>query len=196
MTITSLTKKYAMDIDEIGLSTDVPLLKLDMFCPELGETLINRGNNWSREQCILRVRLDNPCTRNCPHGQKIRAELEATGEDWKLTPFQIIYVSENEEADGETRKLSQTERKKRNLKIAIQLVSGISAEDVSIQYSMSKHYVRQVTYNCIRNLDQKMFDKRPTKEKLEYLRQKKSHFLPLLIQQLNEMEPTNEILQD
>lgn len=173
---------YSMDLSEVGIGDPTPHLNYDMCCPEVG---LSGGYNWSREQCILRVRLNNPCTVKCTHGREIRAELEATGEDWQLEPFPGVAVGKKAAKrvtpPKDPNRMWPGKHKERNIRISVDIASGLSVGSVSEKYGMSPTNIRRITnsYFCIAN--PKVFKACPGNvTRIEFVRTNKAFFLPFL----------------
>lgn len=176
---------YSMDTNEIGLGDAVADLKFDMHCPKAGN--FDSGvNNWSSEQCILRVRVNNPCVVKCSHGRKIKAAMDAAGGDYKLEAFTGVAVGEKTK-----RKVKREENpndkwpgrnKERNMKIAIALINGASVLSLSMKYSMSKTSVRKFSYRYYAVANPRVFAACSKQEsKTEFAQKNKNLILPFLI---------------
>jgi len=180
-----------MDLNEIGLSSASPDLTLDMFCPKVGgmgkqSTYNSSANNWSREQCILRVRLNNPCTINCPHGKEILAELEASGEDWQLDPFPGVAVGKKPKGRFKQPPNPNDKwpgiKKERNVKLTRDIITGMPVFTAAEKYGVSPTNIRRVFNTYFEIANPKVFRACPANiSRIEYARVNKVLVLPYLV---------------
>lgn len=186
----TLATKYEMCLNEIGIAGASPELTLDMYCPQVGggsaSSYSSTTNNWSREQCILRVRLNNPCTAKCPHGKEIRAELEAAGGDWKLEPFPGVAVGQKTKRrpkkKADPNDMWPGKNKERNIKMAIELIEGMSVADLAEKYYVSKTNIRKIAYRYFEAANPRVFKACPEKfNKTEFARRNKIFIRPFLV---------------
>jgi len=175
---------YSMDLNAIGVSTISPELKLDMYCHQVGGTA--GRNNWSTEQCILRVRLNNPCVIKCAYGRKLKAQMDASGEDYKLEPFTGIVVGEK--TKERLKKVENPndkwpgQKKERNMKIAIELVKGATVRSLADKYAVSKTNIRKVSYRYYMVANARVFSACPEHmSKTEFAQLNKKLILPFLV---------------
>lgn len=72
--------EYTTDLNEITTG-DIksPVLELDMICPKIRTVGKAAMNNWSSQQCLLRIELGSECIKNCRFAKALIKELEANG---------------------------------------------------------------------------------------------------------------------
>ncbi len=179
----ALATKYAMDMEEVGIGDDSPDLKLNMRCPQLGN---GPANNWSIEQCLLRVRVNNPCTVTCKFGRDLKAQLDATGEDYLLEPFPGLAVGQK------TKKKSRRVKnfndrwpgrnKERDVNMAREMLNGTSFAELSEKYLVCQTNIRRIVYKCLRIANPSVYEACPEHmNQAVFAKLNKSVLLPHLV---------------
>ncbi len=175
----------SMDLNEIGITDAVANLKFNMRCPKLGD-LGHTGFNWTQDQCVLRVRLNNPCVKNCVFGRKLKAALDARGEDYTLEAFPGIVVAQKTKGKSKAKVLPNSKwpgaNKERNIKIAVELLEGATVLALAERYEIDRTSVRKLIYNYLEVANRSVFLSCPQKtNRADYFRLNKAFFLPALV---------------
>lgn len=183
--------KYSVDIEEVlGGDIGQPALEFNIVCPRiLGPTKKTSANNWSLEQCDLRVRISSPCTFDCKYGKMIRERYEDAGIDY-LEPedyVQKVYTEKelnskkgkhkkNPSMYGDWGKISLLER---NMNMVMDILDGKDYDAVADEYCVTLHVLRAkvILYCKLANIEvYKQYSGLPTKT-IEYLRKNKKLFI-------------------
>ena len=178
---------YAMDLEEIGVGGETQALVFDMRCPQIG---VDSGiNNWTKAQCVLRVRTGNPCTVRCKYGKEAKAELDASGIDYRLESILVAGGPKKENKKKkplvlmvDPNKKWPGRQKKRNINIAIDLLNGCSVDDLVVKYLVQESSIKKISYQYYRVANPEVFDACPSKTiKLDFARINKNLLLPHLV---------------
>ena len=176
---------YSMDLEAVGLGEPTADLKFDMYCPEAGCRSSNT-NNWSSEQCTLRVRVNNPCVVKCAYGRKLKAEMDSTGKPYVLEPFLGVVVGEKTKRK-EKREPNPNDRwpgrnKERDMKMAIALINGAAFVDLSKQYKICTTAIRKSAYRYFHVANPRVFAACPDgMSKAVFAQVNKDLILPFLV---------------
>ena len=177
---------YSMDLNAIGIGETSPELKLDMYCPQVGGGSPTNPN-WSRAQCVLRVRVNNPCIAKCAFGKKLKAEMDAIGKPYVLEVFTGVAVGEKTKRKVKTAEVDPNDRwtgrnQARDMRISIDLAEGSSVASLAKKHGVSKTAIRKAAYRYFSIANPRVFLACPEHmSRTEFAQINKNLFLPFLV---------------
>ena len=179
-----ISERYSIDLNEIGISECSPRIEHDMRCPQVGT--VAEGNNWSVAQCVLRVRLNNPCTARCSYGRSLRAKMESEWEGFELEPFPGVPVGckkKEEPPAPDPNEKWPGKHKKRNINLTREILSGRGVREVSDAYGLGVASACRICSQYAAVACAGLFDTHTAKQgsRLEFMRLNRDRILPHLV---------------